>query len=198
MRNLWACQGRIAISIFLLLANLCVSSSATARVDREHDDFEGDGSGEIFGHVEQKEWQEESVPLPASPKESDLIPLLIYQRPKYKYYIDGASIKATEEDNVVRYTVVIETSSGLRNVFNEGIRCDTGTYKSYGFTIWGEPMKAVGHSDWLNITAGGATSYRIDLYNYYFCEKDVFRGNAKQMGELLKYPPDDYVTQQDE
>ena len=47
-----------------------------------------------------------------------------------KIYLDEKSISLAQ-DEIVRFTLVVETSSGTRNVFYEGLRCDTREYKTY-------------------------------------------------------------------
>jgi len=194
MKNLWANKSLVALFIFFLLT----SQFASARVEERNDDVLGDGTGEVFGFVPGKKWQEIIVSLPASPKEPDLIPLLVYENPTYKYYIDSLSLNVSGEDNIVHYTIVIESPSGVRNIFNEGIRCDTRSYRQYGFALWGKPFSPIDEGQWQPISSRGVTKFRTNLYEYFFCESDIFKGNTDQVRESLRYAPDNNEAGEDD
>jgi hypothetical protein len=159
------------------------------------DDVLGDGLGEPFGNVIQRSWEEKAVPLPATPDDSKLIPLKIYKMPHYKYYIDSASVNVSAGDNVARYTVVIEPPSGLRNVFYEGIRCDTREYKIYASTLWGQALSPLSSSPWYEIQENATGAYRYDLFTYFLCEHSLIKGKKTQILQLLEYPPDNFIDE---
>jgi len=161
------------------------------------DDF-GDGPDDSFGFVFKKAWQEAELPLPDMPTDARLLPLKVFQMPAYKYYIDIESINVSAGDNVARYTIVIEPPSGLRNVFFEGIRCDKNKYKLYGSALWGKPLTKISTSNWQGIIERGVGVYRHDLFKYFLCNKSIINGEKKDIVQLLKYPPSNFIDEEEE
>ena len=176
----------------LMLLQFGVASLAQAADD---DDVLGDGMGQQFGRVFQRSWQEQEVQLPAAPDNSKLIPLKIYKMPHYKYYIDSASVNVSAGDNVARYTVVIEPPSGLRNVFHEGVRCDTREYKIYASSLWGQALNPLSSSQWNKIQENATGVYRYDLFSYFLCENSLIKGKKTDILQLLEYPPDNFIDE---
>lgn len=160
------------------------------------DDILGDGTGEQFGFVPGRSWHEAEFNLPSAPIESDLIPVKIFEKPHYHYYIDQRSLNVTANDNVARYTIVIEPPGGLRNVFYEGIRCDTNQYKIYASALWGETLNAIPDSEWQDIQDKGMNVYRHDLYKYFFCSNSIIKANKKDILQNLKYRPDNFIEEE--
>ena len=88
---------------------------------------------EVFPYTtEEKKWQEQDVKLPEYPDEENLH-LLKLANSQFKYYIDLASVSVGAVDAVARYSVIIVSSSGVRNVLYEGIRCDEKVSRTYAF-----------------------------------------------------------------
>jgi hypothetical protein len=109
--------------------------------------FEGEDNPFIYeqdsvtsSRVEEgKPWKEQRVELPPWPKDSDLIEFKLDGEPSpFRYFIDGKHL-AVGADGVVRYTLVVESSSGARNVSFEGVRCTArGEYKVYAYGAAGK------------------------------------------------------------
>lgn len=126
-------------------------------------DFEGDFTKEP--------WQEEETPLPSLPKKQDLLELTVAQASsRLSYAIDTGNLQVGD-DGVVRYTVIISTSSGARNVFFEGIRCNERTYKTYAYGHDGESFRSRSGARWKPIPLRGNQSFRRDLHGAYFCDR---------------------------
>ncbi|MBT3346988.1 MAG: hypothetical protein HOM84_04455 [Thiotrichales bacterium] len=99
------------------------------------------GSSSSTYYEEGPEWKESEVKLPPYPKSGDLLEFQVDNpASKHHYFIDAASISVAE-DYVIRYSVVIKTSSGASNLFYDGIRCQTREYKNYAFGVNGEFIK---------------------------------------------------------
>ncbi len=176
----------------LILPQFAIVSTAFAD---NNDDVMGDGLGQPFGHVSRRAWSEQEVQLPPAPEDDRLIALKIFEIPSYKFYIDAGSINVAAGDNVARYTVVIEPPSGLRNVFYEGIRCDTGEYKTYATALWGQALNPSTSAPWYDITETGMNVYRNDLFRYFLCENSIIKGNKTEIVKLLESPPDDFIDE---
>jgi len=157
------------------------------------DDLLGDGTGEQFGFVPNRSWQEGDFALPPMPSEKNLILVKIFEMPQYRYFIDQRSLNVSANDNVARYTIVIMPPSGLRNVFYEGIRCDTNEYKIYATALWGEQFNAIANSKWNAIVDKGVNVYRHDLFKYFLCHNSLIKANKKDILQALRYPPDNFI-----
>ena len=177
----------IAFTFFLLSQPVSIAS-----------DIFGDDTDDSFGFVFKKPWEEADLPLPDMPTNDRLLPLKIFQMPAYKYYIDIESINVSAGDNVARYTIVIEPPSGLRNVFFEGVRCDKNKYKLYGSALWGKPLTKISGSSWNGIIERGVGVYRYDLFKYFLCNKSIINGTKKDIVQLLKYPPSNFIDEEED
>jgi hypothetical protein len=88
----------------------------------------------------------------------------------------------------VRYSVVITSPQGARNVNYEGIRCDTYEWRSYAAInengdAW-DRHAAVG---WRRIEQSELNAYHAALYQDYMCENRTPTGSAKQMVQRIRY-----------
>jgi len=116
----------------------------------------------------QQAWKEDPLRLPAFPQNADLLPMAVSRAVPEKILIDSKSI-SVGNDEVVRYTVVVESSSGVRNVFYEGIRCDTREYKRYAYGTTEKTFAPMANSSWQKIYVSGLSAFRYEAYNRYFC-----------------------------
>ena len=149
-----------------LLPLLLWGAPAPAGIDFPMDP-ERPGRHDLPEPVERKELP---VPLAPWPRDQDLIPFVPDGPPKpFKYFIDSKNLHVDAADSVVRYTLVIESANGVRNLSQEGIRCTLkGAYKVYAYGGDGRFTPAPA-TDWQPITMGGADAYREDLFRYRFC-----------------------------
>lgn len=135
-----------------------------------------------------REWEEQAVRLPAYPRGDNLVDLDT-NYPGYRYYIDPASVSVGKKDQVARYTVIIESTDGVRNVFYEGMRCNSRQYKTYAYGSADGPFHEMPDSDWQEIRSEAAFRYRSDLVEFYMCDGPIVRFNAKEIVKRIKYPP---------
>lgn len=136
-----------------------------------------------------KAWQEQEVPLPPYPADNEALIGLDTNFAGYRYYIDPESVSVGEEDQVARYTVVVEAEDGARNVLYEGIRCDLGQYKTYAYGTGKGPFHAMPGAKWKDIRSTDAFRYRRDLLDFYVCEGSVVRFDPQQIVKRIQYPP---------
>ena len=143
-----------------------------------------------------REWEEQAARLPAYPSGDDLV-ALDTDYPGYRYFIDPASVSVGKKDQVARYTVIIESTDGVRNVFYEGMRCDSRQYKTYAYGSADGPFHEMPDAGWKYIRSEAAFRYRRDLVDFYVCDGPIVRFDAKEIVKQIKYPPSvrdsDYV-----
>jgi hypothetical protein len=120
--------------------------------------------------IKEYEWEEGKVEIPPYPKDGDLLEFYVDgANPNFRYFIDESSLSAGELDKVARYTLVVRSKTGARNVFYEGIRCDTGEYKTYAFGVGKNKMKQMREPQWRPIRNLQHMKHRVDLLNAYLC-----------------------------
>jgi hypothetical protein len=119
---------------------------------------------------EGAERQEAAVTLPPWPRDQDLL-AFTPEGPEspFKFFIDGKNLRIDEPIAAVRYTLVIESPSGKRNVSYEAIRCTLkGAWKTYAYGSDGAFAKAPA-AEWLPLSTGPSDAYRDDLRRHYLC-----------------------------
>jgi hypothetical protein len=139
-------------------------------------------------NVEEYVWKEQKTELPAYPKDEDLIEFNV-TRPNvaFNYFIDANSLSYVQEDGIVRYTVVIKSKTGAKNVAFEGIRCTTNEFKTYAFGNGKGEFVKPRRYEWKPILANNYTRYRRDLSEFYFCNIHVLDLSAEKIIAELKY-----------
>jgi len=87
--------------------------------------------------------------------------------PRLRHYIDGRHI-SVGADEVVRYTLVLESRSGVRNLSFEGLRCTpNGAFKVYAYGNQGRFERTEG--DCLPIQGRRHDKLHRDLRGYILC-----------------------------
>lgn len=138
--------------------------------------------------IEPEPWKEQQSALPAYPDEKDLLEVQVDDAGSGRtYYLDAKSL-STGADDVVRYTVVIVSRTGARNVLFEGIRCITREYKTYAYGAADGKLHEFPESRWELISGRGTTVYRRDLYAHYVCDPQQFALQPEKVIERVKYP----------
>lgn len=130
-------------------------------------------------------WEEFAASLPPYPKDEKLIQLNVSAATSNKFMIDAASI-SVGKDQVVRYTVVIESTRGARTVNYEGLRCETMERKIYAFGQadgkWTENRRAA----WEGIKVRSLLSYHKPLFEEIFCDLGIPIRDAEEGVRKLK------------
>ncbi|MCN4143655.1 MAG: CNP1-like family protein [Thiohalomonas sp.] len=162
------------LTVSFLLTSLLIQSTVVLAADvwdkwgthrQEYQENEG---------VEDYIWKEGSNAIPAYPGNSDLLEVTgppAYQN--YQYLIDGKSL-TIGADGVVRYVIVIRSSSGADNAMLDGIRCTSGQIKNYAYGSTGMDGKKKfilkSNAAWKLFHSGGVMGYGPILAANYFCD----------------------------
>ena len=129
--------------------------------------------------------------MPDYPENSDL---LEFSGPpaykNYQYLIDSKNLQVGK-DGVVRYSIVIRSSSGADNVMYEGLRCTTEQVKSYAYGSTGMDGKkqfiARLEPKWKPLSGSGVTGYTRSLRVNYFCSLEGFPLSKHEIIQNIKY-----------
>lgn len=133
-------------------------------------------------------WVENKVDtLPPLPQDSNLLPFEVSGNTPLQFAIDRNSL-TVGTDGVVRYTVVVTSPSGARNVNYEGIRCDTYEWRLYaGLNADHDGWDTTVANGFSRIENGELNAYHAALYQDYLCANKIPTGNAKQIVENIRY-----------
>lgn len=161
------------ITLFTLLVAIPV---AQAERDRPFLDESRPQTDKVRDKMVEMPWQEEGTVLPPYPEEANLVEFSVDREgDAFRYFLDAASLSRGEDDSVLRYTLVIESTTGARNVSHEGMRCDAREYKSYAFGSPRGEFQPLLHPEWKEIDDTSYTRYRVDLWEFYLCEAGLPR-----------------------
>lgn len=134
---------------------------------------------------DSRPWEELVASLPAYPKNENLAAFIVSSATSNRFMIDTASI-SVGSDQVVRYTIVIESPRGARTINFEGMRCDPAEYKIYGFGQpdgkWTENRRA----KWEPFKQRSLLSYHKALFEDHFCPDGLTIHDAKEGIRNLK------------
>ena len=106
---------------------------------------------------------------------------------RYEYFIDGSSILLGSDD-VIRYTVVLQSDTGVRNVYFEGIRCETMEARIYGYATRHGGFKPLASSTWTGLRAVGPFAYRLLLADKFMCDSHGWPIDGKKALTKLTRP----------
>lgn len=134
---------------------------------------------------EELVWEELQPQLPPAPKASALLPFFVSATTDNRFFVDGDSI-SVGSDGVVRYTLVVLSPGGARNVSYEGIRCESGERRLYAFgRNDGSWSKARGNA-WTRIKDSSLNRQHAALYNEYFCPIGTIVNDADEARMALR------------
>ena len=114
------------------------------------------------------EWKEQQIALPPYPSADELVDInLSLKDSPFTVLIDPASV-SVGKDRVVRYTVVLRSSTGAENVAYEGIRCSNRMVQRYAYGSGGQfyPARNPG---WRYVRKNRQDNYLAELMGYFFC-----------------------------
>lgn len=145
-------------------------------------DEDGGGGWPSGPYQPPEPWKEATVDLPGWPDAGELLQVDVDNAGfPFDVYLDPESL-SVGNDRVVRYTLVIVSSSGARNVSFEGLRCATREYRRYAYGSGDAWLQARG-TTWHKVLDGGMDGYRYILYRDYLCDP---LGDDLEVNEILE------------
>lgn len=150
--------------------------------------FMGAAQG-VFASSDEEEvvkaWEELAIRLPASPRQQDLLGFYVSAVTVNRFFIDPASV-SVGGDGVVRYTLVVTTPAGARNVSYEGMRCDTRERRLYAFGRLDGSWSEARMSRWEPVRESSGNRHHAALFQEYFCPGGVIVRNAQEARDALR------------
>jgi hypothetical protein len=115
--------------------------------------------------------QERPVQLPPAPKADDLHPFYVSPTARQTFMLDLSSI-STDDDGVVRYTLVSKSPSGALNISYEGIRCDPRERRVYAYGRNDGTWSPSSREEWIPIDPFLTDQPQPALARDYFCQEN--------------------------
>jgi hypothetical protein len=141
---------------------------------------------EDYRSTKEKKWTESGIALPAYPQDQDLLNIPLPDRDTLRLYIDERSISRLA-DRVIRFTLILESASGARNVFYEGIRCETQEYKTYAFGTSDGAFQPVPQPAWRDFPVYETNAFRKYLSRHVVCDDHNSARLPKEIVKLIKH-----------
>ncbi len=170
----------------LLLTTLLLFIASPAQAKQDQYDSAPDTL--TYDESLEEKWKESQVILPSYPKDSDLIPVSLAKSFTLKIYLDSKSLSRAK-DRVVRFSLIVESPSGARNVFHDGMRCETREYKTYAIGTTENRFEPVKDSQWQRIPMLEFNSFRDYLYRHYVCDSYSNPRSVSELVQIIKYEP---------
>ncbi len=126
----------------------------------------------VFDESKVEQWKELAAALPAFPADPDLIAVRMPVTYTLKVYLDEKSISLAA-DGISRFTLVIESTSGSRNVFFEGYNCGTREYKIYASGTADKTFEPIKQPKWERVPYYETNAFRYQLLRYYVCDPNA-------------------------
>ena len=176
------------LKAILILGVLALISSAYAR-DIVLDGNQQSLPDQKYEFEEGEAWKENDLKIPPYPDDGDLMELQLDDpNNRFTYYMDEESLSISKNDYVVRYTLVIESKRGTRNIFYEGMRCNTLEYKTYAFGTGKGKFRPSKKPEWKSMFDSGYKKLRMDLMEFYLCDPRKLPREKDAIVTRIKYP----------
>lgn len=137
------------------------------------------------GFDEEKTWTEIQTQLPAYPEPDNLLPFDMGSAYSSQHYVDATSIQVGA-DGVIRYSLIIESSSGAMNVSYEGLRCETEERKRYALGRDDGTWTQFDLANWQLLKKLRQDAASRELLQYYFCPFKSIVGSPEEAINALK------------
>lgn len=159
--------GRLTLALTtLFLASTRLPAEELLKSPSAFDDF-----GK-FDESKAEKWQELDSPLPAYPEDQNLIKVRMPVTYTLNVYVDEKSVSLLK-DGIARFTTVVESSSGNRNVFFDGYDCESRQYKTYATGTPERTFEPIKKSSWEQVPYYETNAFRFQLMRYYVCDPNT-------------------------
>lgn len=170
-----------SIAIDRLVGGVALIAAAVAAAGP----YDSPTPGPQFDPSAVKVWRESAPTIPAYPDDHHLLAVPLGPRDTLKLYLDEKSLSRAA-DRVARFTVVVESARGARNVLYEGLRCETREYKTYAIGTPERVLQPVKEPRWQAIPYSETNAFRYHLYKDYVCNDSTARAPNELMHAIRR------------
>lgn len=140
-----------------------------------------------FNDIDEEEWREQDIPLPAFPRDENLIEFKVGNLATNRFFIDANSLTVGDKDRIVRFTLVVRTSGGATNISYQGMHCNKLRWKTYANgRADGTWVTARYGSEWKEIENKPVNRHHAELFRYFFCPRGVAIMNTAEGIDALR------------
>lgn len=176
--------------LYSALFIVSISFATTTYAEQENDNPDLGG-----GFTESAPWKEGQVDFPDYPLQENLIKVEVDRVDMpFDFYLDSKSLVSLKNDALVRYTVVVQSNSGAKNVLFEGIRCSTGEYRTYAYGTLDNSFVKATTSSWKYIEESGFMVHRYNFFKYYMCSDEQGSNPIDEILRKIRYPEDFQIS----
>jgi hypothetical protein len=140
-----------------------------------------------------KSWKEVEITLPPAPLEQNLQAIYLNAVAQNRFLVDLENLRV-DPDGVVRYTLVVLTPGGARNVTYEGMRCETRQWRVYATGRADGDWSRARRVEWLPVRDEAVNRHHAALFLDYFCVDGVIANDAAAARANLRHPRQPLVT----
>jgi len=133
-------------------------------------------------------WQEQTAALPSFPEDADLLPFPVDLPGSTQTFSIDAKSLSVGTDRVVRYSAVITSASGARNMLYEGIRCEKREYRTYAYGTASGEFRPAQNEPWRDINALGWGKFRAVLLEHFLCDDHWSPYHLNEIKRRLSHP----------
>jgi hypothetical protein len=141
-----------------------------------------------FDEGKAEKWKESGITLPAWPRDENLLPVSLLATDTLKIFMDRASV-SLGPDRVARFSLVVQSPSGARSVFYDGLRCETREYKTYAIGTAERTFAPVKDAAWRPIPRPAINAFRDQLYRHYVCDAHTSARAPEELVRVLTQQP---------
>jgi len=135
--------------------------------------------------LNERDWQENAIGLPVFPQSDRLVEFYVSASTSFRFFIDPHSL-TVGDDGVVRYVLVARSSSGVDNVWFEGIRCKSAELKRYATGRSDGTWAARRGAQWAAIDPRTMNRQHQALQREYFCPHNLPIATAAEGIDALR------------
>lgn len=178
----WRIGGKIIFFARLLL--FMALSAAIHPLHAKRDQYGTELEYFDFDESKVESWKESKATLPPYPKNENLLAVPLPVTDTLRIYVDRVSLSRAA-DRVARFTLVVESPSGARSVFYDGVRCETREYKTYAIGSPEHVFTPVKEAVWRRIPQPAINAFRYHLYRNYICDTHASARTPEDLARLL-------------
>jgi hypothetical protein len=135
---------------------------------------------------ESKAWQENPVERPAYPEPQNFYSFYVSAATKNRFFIDVQNLHIGS-DGVVRYTLMIVSPSGIKNITHEGMHCQNREKRTYFMgraheKTW-SPTRG---SQWTRIRNETINRHHAALFQDFFCPNGLIAADAESVRRAIE------------
>jgi hypothetical protein len=172
---------RLSARVFVAAVLLSLAFPLQAARDKSGDEQESFAFDESL--VEK--WKEFEAGLPPHPDEKNLVNIPLTANDTIRLYVDPMSYSRAK-DGVARVTLIVESSSGVKSIFYDGMRCETREFKTYAVGSVDRRFVPVRNAKWQAIPTPSVNAFRDHLYKKILCKDFSTARTPEEFAKAIK------------